>query len=58
MRQLHASAVFDWYLEVGCRNGLSFAPVRSKTIAVDPYFRIESNVINEKQAGHLPKNGG
>tara|TARA_R110002020_G_scaffold89135_20_gene218266 strand:+ start:3860 stop:4606 length:747 start_codon:yes stop_codon:yes gene_type:complete len=50
LRQLHASAVFDWYLEVGCRNGLSFAPVRSKTIAVDPYFRIESNVINEKPA--------
>lgn len=45
VHQLH---VFDWYLEVGCRAGNSFAPVRSRTIAVDPYFAVSTNVIGAK----------
>ena len=28
---LHGEMLFDWYLEIGCRKGDSFAPVRSKT---------------------------
>jgi hypothetical protein len=51
--QLHARHLFDWYLEVGCRSGLSFAPVRSKTIAVDPFFRAEINIIGKKPALHV-----
>ncbi len=30
MKQMHESCLFDWYMEVGCRQGRSFAPVRGK----------------------------
>lgn len=50
MRNIHAANLFDWYMEVGCRTGRIFEDVRSKTIAVDPFFRIESNVIGAKTA--------
>jgi hypothetical protein len=50
---LHSRLLFDWYLEVGCRSGESFAPVRSKTIAVDPFFRAEINIIGKKPALHV-----
>jgi hypothetical protein len=45
---IHKRHVFDWYLEVGCRQGDSFAPVRSKTIAVDPFFKVSTDVIGPK----------
>jgi len=44
--------IFDWYLEVGCRTGRIFARSRGKTIAVDPYFLVENNVIGVKSALH------
>lgn len=47
--QLHQSMTFDWYLEVGCRQGRTFGPTKSNTIAVDPFFRAESNIINAKR---------
>jgi len=50
LNQLHATLLFDWYLEVGCRKGDSLAPVRGKTIAVDPFFRTKINVIGQKAA--------
>ncbi|MES2914862.1 MAG: class I SAM-dependent methyltransferase [Pseudomonadota bacterium] len=50
---LHSRLIFDWYLEVGCRSGESFAPVRSKTIAIDPFFRAEINIIGKKPALHV-----
>jgi len=53
MAAIHARHLFDWYLEVGCRKGTSFAPVRGKTIAVDPFFRIKTNVIGQKPALHI-----
>lgn len=53
LAQLHANALFDWYLEIGCRTGTTFAPVRSKTIAVDPFFRVETNVIQRKPQLHV-----
>jgi hypothetical protein len=53
LRTLHETCLFDWYLEVGCRSGESFAPVRSKTIAVDPFFRAEINIIGKKPALHV-----
>lgn len=53
LAELHATSLFDWYLEVGCRSGESFAPVRSKTIAVDPFFRAEINIIGKKPALHV-----
>lgn len=50
MHRLHSKMVFDWYMEIGCRGGRVFEPVRSKTIAVDPYFSIERNVVGAKPA--------
>jgi hypothetical protein len=50
---LHQTLLFDWYMEVGCRSGASFAPVRSKTIAVDPFFQAEVNIIGKKPALHV-----
>lgn len=46
---LHEKFLFDWYLEIGSRKGDSFAPVRGKTIAVDPFFRLRGNVMNVKR---------
>ncbi len=46
--RLHANRLFNWYLEIGCRTGTTFQPVRSKTIAIDPYFQVTTNVIQEK----------
>lgn len=53
LRRLHAAHLFDWYLEIGCRTGESLAPVRSKTIAVDPFFRADINIIGKKPALHV-----
>jgi hypothetical protein len=53
LRTLHEACLFDWYLEVGCRSGQSFAPVRSKTVAVDPFFQAEINIIGKKPALHV-----
>jgi hypothetical protein len=50
---LHRTHLFDWYLEVGCRSGRTFGPVRGKTIAVDPYFRISDDVVGNKPALHI-----
>lgn len=53
LAQLHDRLMFDWYLEIGCRKGDSFAPVRGKTIAVDPFFRVGLNIIGRKPALHV-----
>lgn len=53
LRRLHDELLFDWYMEIGCRKGTSIAPVRSKTIAVDPFFRARVNIIGQKQALHV-----
>ncbi|MFM2365572.1 MAG: hypothetical protein RIR95_179 [Pseudomonadota bacterium] len=51
--QLHSERLFNWYMEVGCRTGRTFAAVRSKTIAVDPFFLTENNIIYSKPALHV-----
>lgn len=48
LRRLHGRMAFDWYMEIGCRTGRSLRHVRGKTIAVDPFFQIDSNVIGSK----------
>lgn len=53
LADLHKNYSFDWYMEIGCRQGKSFAQVRSKTIAVDPEFSIKTNVIGAKPELHL-----
>lgn len=53
LAKLHSEIMFDWYLEIGCRTGASFAPVRSKTIAVDVFFRAKKNIIGQKRALHI-----
>lgn len=47
-RRLHKKHVFDWYLEIGCREGQILAEVQGKTIGVDPNFIISSDVISRK----------
>lgn len=53
MAGLHREVLFDWYIEVGCRTGRIFANARGKTIAVDPFFRAEANIIGPKPALHV-----
>ncbi|GGE49002.1 class I SAM-dependent methyltransferase [Actibacterium pelagium] len=48
LSRLHDDNLFDWYMEVGCRSGDTFKNVRGKTIAVDPFFKVEQNVIQQK----------
>lgn len=52
-RRLHAAHVFDWYLEIGCRNGRILDLVQGKTIGVDPVFRMEKPILGRKPALHL-----
>jgi hypothetical protein len=47
---LHAEAAFDWYMEIGCRSGQIFCQAQGKTIAVDPFFQADRNVIGAKPA--------
>ncbi len=51
--KIHERMLFDWYLEIGCRGGETFALSGSPTLAVDPYFRVEHNVIRNKPALHI-----
>ena len=44
---------FDWYLEIGCRTGRVFGASRGKSIAVDPYFLVQNNVIGVKPVLHI-----
>ncbi|MGV8950223.1 MAG: hypothetical protein ACOH2M_03900 [Cypionkella sp.] len=53
LERFHSEVLLDWYLEIGCQKGRSFAPSRSKTIAVDPYFRVKRDVINAKTSLHI-----
>lgn len=50
LRRLHSSVTVDWYLEIGCRSGGSLAAVSGKAIAVDPFFKISSNIVGDKPA--------
>jgi hypothetical protein len=58
LERLHACLLFDWYMEIGCRKGDSFAPVRGKTIAVDPFFRARIDIIGQKPALHVFQSTG
>ncbi|RED18423.1 class I SAM-dependent methyltransferase [Pontivivens insulae] len=48
LRQMHARIPVEWYMEIGCRTGDTLAGVTAKTIGVDPFFRVEANVIRQK----------
>jgi hypothetical protein len=47
---LHTKAAFEWYMEIGCRSGRIFCEARGKTIAVDPFFQADRNIIGVKPA--------
>lgn len=53
LHRLHGQVVVDCYLEIGCRSGESFAPSRSRTIAVDPFFSLRHHVMGAKPSLHL-----
>lgn len=48
LNRLHRNVLLDWYLEVGCRNGRTLRLARGKAIGVDPFFKVELNVIGPK----------
>lgn len=52
LSELHEKHLFDWYLEAGTCKGHSLVPPRSKSIAVDPFFRVDVNVIGTKPQMH------
>jgi hypothetical protein len=53
LRRLHAQRLFDWYLEIGCREGKVLRDVRGKAIGVDPFFRMAEDVMGVKPEFHL-----
>lgn len=52
-RRLHAAHVFDWYLEIGCRDGRILDMARGKSIGVDPVFRLDRPMLGRKPQLHL-----
>ncbi|MEM6824653.1 MAG: class I SAM-dependent methyltransferase [Pseudomonadota bacterium] len=50
---VHARHRFEWYLEIGARRGRTFRATRSRTIAVDPYFRLGQDPLGTKGELHL-----
>lgn len=52
-RRLHGERLFDWYLEIGCRQGKVLRAVRGKTVAIDPFFKIKTDVLGVKPQLHL-----
>ncbi len=50
---LHKTRTPDWYFEIGSANGKSLQLSNANTIAVDPSFRIEIDVIGHKPQLHL-----
>ncbi|WBU60709.1 hypothetical protein [Paracoccus albus] len=53
LSQLHSEMLFDTYFEIGTNRGNSLYPSRSRTVAVDPYFRVERNAIGVKPELHF-----
>ncbi len=53
LARIHQAYLFDWYMEIGCRTGTILALSRGKTLAIDPYFQVDTNVIGPKPALHL-----
>lgn len=50
---LHSSRTPDWYLEIGTAGGKSLCLSQAKSIAIDPSFKIQSDVIGKKPQLHL-----
>lgn len=48
LHDLHETLLFDCYFEVGSNEGESLSHSRSRSVAVDPYFRVERNVLGVK----------
>jgi hypothetical protein len=53
LNRVHRRNLVDWYLEIGCRSGASAKECGSKTIMVDPFFKIETNIIRMKPRLHV-----
>lgn len=53
LSEMHAGLAPAWYLEIGTNTGLSLARSRTRSIAVDPEFKINQNVFGNKPEVHL-----
>ena len=43
----------NWYFEIGTQTGKSLAVSKCNSIAVDPYFRIKTDIISKREQCHL-----
>lgn len=48
LRQLHLRIKPEWYLEIGTFKGDSLELSRARTVAIDPQFKVRSNVLRGK----------
>lgn len=53
MSELHAALAPSWYLEIGTQKGKSLARARCRSIAIDPEFRIATDVATALPELHL-----
>lgn len=53
LKNLHAQKLFDVYLEIGTEMGRSLALSRSRSVAVDPFFRLNDTAMGVKPGLHL-----
>ena len=53
LRRIHESYAFEWYIEIGCRDGRILNMAQGKTIGVDPAFRLKQSILGQKPQLHL-----
>ncbi len=53
MDRLHAHLKPQTYLEIGTEDGKSLRPVRCRSVAIDPMFRLPEDVVGEKPTCQL-----
>jgi predicted O-methyltransferase YrrM len=53
LKMIHLAGKPDWYLEVGTNTGTSLQLANCASIAIDPAFRLTSDVLGTKPALHL-----
>ena len=53
LARMHRHMQPDWYLEVGTNTGTSLQKATGNAIAVDPDFKVSTNVIGAKSQVHF-----
>lgn len=53
LKKMHSALTPEWYLEIGTQKGLSLEFSQARSIAVDPEFRLKTEVLKNKPELHL-----